>query len=81
MTLPQTPNQKINHAIELRAEFYGGTQMKNLEKYTHDVTDDMDAFFADMMQDSSYRNEVNAEKHKLASAAAVLEARESDCEN
>lgn len=77
----QTSNQKINYAIDLRAEFYGGKQIKNLEKYTHDVTDDMDAFFADMMQDSSYRNGVNAKKHKLASAAAVLEARESNCEN
>lgn len=51
--------------------------MKNLEKYTQDVTDDMDCFFAEMMQGSSYRNGVSAEKNKLASAAAVLEARES----
>ncbi|MBU9789426.1 helix-turn-helix domain-containing protein [Lentilactobacillus sp. G22-6] len=51
--------------------------MKDLEKYTRDVTDDMDSFFAEMMKDSSYRNGVNAEKNKLASAAAVLKARES----
>ncbi len=62
----QTSNQKINYAIDLRAEFYGGKQIKNLEKYTHDVTDDMDAFFADMMQDSSYRNGVNAKKTQVS---------------
>ena len=51
--------------------------MKDLKKYAEGVTDDLDDFFAEMMKDSTYRNGVNAEKAKLASAAAILEAREA----
>lgn len=37
----------------------------------------MDAFFAEMMQDSSYRKLAESKKAKLASAYAVLEARQN----
>lgn len=50
---------------------------KDLNDYTEAVTVDMDAFIAEMMQDSSHRKVINAEKAKLASAIAVLEAREA----
>jgi DNA-binding XRE family transcriptional regulator len=51
--------------------------MKDLKGYTESVSTDMDAFFAEMMQDSNYRKMVNTEKSKLVSADAVLEAREA----
>ncbi|MCI1890502.1 helix-turn-helix transcriptional regulator [Schleiferilactobacillus perolens] len=51
--------------------------MKDLKGYTESVSTDMDTFFAEMMQDSNYRKMVNTEKTKLASADAVLEAREA----
>ena len=37
----------------------------------------MDAFFAEMMQDSSYRKLAESEKAEQASAYAVLEARQN----
>lgn len=51
--------------------------MKDLKRYTESVSTDMDAFFAEMMQDSNYRKMVNTEKAKLVSADAVLVAREA----
>ncbi|NVO89425.1 helix-turn-helix transcriptional regulator [Lactobacillus rhamnosus] len=50
--------------------------MKNIKKFTETTSTDMDTFFAEMMQDSSYRKLTESEKAKLASAYAVLEARE-----
>ncbi|AON62334.1 transcriptional regulator [Lacticaseibacillus rhamnosus] len=51
--------------------------MKNIKKFTETTSTDMDAFFAEMMQDSSYRKLAESEKAKLASAYAVLEARQN----
>ncbi|KFC34037.1 XRE family transcriptional regulator [Lacticaseibacillus rhamnosus] len=51
--------------------------MKNMKKFTETTSTDMDAFFAEMMQDSSYRKLAKSEKAKLASAYAVLEARQN----
>lgn len=48
--------------------------LKNINKFTETTSTDMDAFFAEMMQDSSYRKLAESEKAKLASAYAVLEA-------
>ncbi|KRK46849.1 transcriptional regulator [Secundilactobacillus kimchicus JCM 15530] len=39
-------------------------------------TGDLDAYFAEMMKASSYREAYNEEKNKMASAMALLEARE-----
>ncbi|QVI34041.1 transcriptional regulator [Lacticaseibacillus chiayiensis] len=50
--------------------------MKDLKKYTESVSTDMDDFFKEMLQDANYRKMVTAEKSKLASADALLEARE-----
>ena len=47
----------------------------DLKRFTEATSTDMDAFFAEMMQDSSYRKLAESEKAKLASAYAVLEAR------
>jgi len=51
--------------------------LKNIKKFTETTSTDMDAFFAEMMQDSSYRKLAESEKAKLASAYAVLEARQN----
>ncbi|KFK45906.1 helix-turn-helix domain-containing protein [Lacticaseibacillus rhamnosus] len=51
--------------------------MKNIKKFTETTSTDMDAFFAEMMQDFSYRKLAESEKAKLASAYAVLEARQN----
>ena len=51
--------------------------MKNIKKFTETTSTDMDAFFAEMMQDSSYRKLAESEKAKLAGAYAVLEARQN----
>ena len=48
--------------------------MKNIKKFTETTSTDMDAFFAEMMQD---RKPADSEKAKLASAYAVLEARQN----
>ncbi|MCH4169734.1 MAG: hypothetical protein LKF36_00790 [Lactobacillus sp.] len=44
--------------------------MKDLKKYTDNVTDSMADFFAEMMKDSSYRDMVQAEKAKLTRKTA-----------
>lgn len=50
---------------------------KDLHEFTMDHTGDLDAYFAEMMKDSSYREVYNEEKNKLASAMALLQAREA----
>jgi DNA-binding XRE family transcriptional regulator len=50
---------------------------KDLNAYTEAVTVDLDALIAEMMQDASHRQSINAEKTKLVIASAVLEAREA----
>lgn len=49
----------------------------DLKRFTEATSTDMDAFFAKTMQDSSYSKLVKSEKAKLASAYAVLEARQN----
>lgn len=49
---------------------------KDLHEFTLENTGDLDAYFAEMMKDSSFRQSYNEEKNKMASALALLEARE-----
>lgn len=51
--------------------------MNDLKQYTKRHTDDLDTFFKEKMQDPNYRAGFETEKTKLASAAAILEAREA----
>ncbi|MEN2316340.1 helix-turn-helix transcriptional regulator [Lacticaseibacillus paracasei] len=49
---------------------------KDMHEFTMEHTGDLDAYFAEMMKDSAYREVYNEEKNKMASAMALLEARE-----
>ncbi|KRK13904.1 transcriptional regulator [Lacticaseibacillus zeae DSM 20178 = KCTC 3804] len=49
---------------------------KDLHEFTMEHTGDLDAYFAGMMKDSSFRQTYAEEKNKMASALALLEARE-----
>lgn len=49
---------------------------KDMHEFTVEHSESLDDFFAEMMKDSSYRQAVQAEKNKLASGIALLEARE-----
>lgn len=49
---------------------------KDLHEFTMENTGDLDAYFDEMMKDSSYREYYNSEKNKMASAIALLSARE-----
>ncbi|EGF48170.1 transcriptional regulator [Lacticaseibacillus rhamnosus MTCC 5462] len=55
----------------------GRENLEEHKEFTETTSTDMDAFFAEMMQDSSYRKLAESEKAKLASAYAVLEARQN----
>lgn len=49
---------------------------KDLHEFMMENSESLDDFFDEMMKDSSYRQEYQSEMNKLASAAALVEARE-----
>ena len=50
---------------------------KDLHEFTMEHSGDLDAYFAEMMKDSTFRQAYTEEKNKMASALALLEAREA----
>lgn len=49
---------------------------KDMHEFAMEHSNSLDDFFAEMMKDSSYRQAVQSEKNKLASAVALVNARE-----
>ena len=49
---------------------------KDPHEFMMENSESLDDFFTEMMKDSSYRESYQAEMNKLASAAALVEARE-----